>query len=109
MEETEHAVKVGNRVLHKEDVAEIPKRIIKNLLQSTNPETFVPSGKEKEIYTGKCVGFISKETKGAKAKTVGTISPETQKKRALGKTEKEHGDRLGKMIAENKAKAEEKK
>ncbi len=87
----------------------MPEEIVNNLFQSTNPENFVPSGKEKEIYTGKGGRFVPKGTKGAKVKTVDTVSPDIQKKRAAGKSEKERGERLRKMIAENKAKAEEKK
>ncbi len=64
---------VGKRTLQKKDVAEVPEEIVNNLFQSTNPENFVPSGKEKEIYTGKGGRFVPKGTKGAKMKTVGNL------------------------------------
>ena len=53
--------------------------------------------------------FVPTETKGAKSKTMDTISPEIQLKRVSEKNPKNKTDRLRQMMAENKARSETKK
>ncbi len=50
-EETAHPVKVGLRILHKKDVAEVPEMVVNNLFQQPKPEE-LPQTKKKEIFTG---------------------------------------------------------
>ncbi len=97
-EETAHTVKVGNRILHKKDVAEVPEMVVNNLFQQSKPEELAQT-KKKEIFTGTGGRFVSKDTKGAKSTAVDIISPDTKLKRAEEKSQK-----LRQMIAENQAK-----
>ena len=80
--ESEHTVTVGNRTLHKKDVAEIPHNLVKELFQCTKAKPKnVPKyikGEKKTVYT-KNGRFTKKGTEGATAYTVHTLGEEKTK------------------------------
>ncbi len=112
--ETKHTVTVGNRTLHKKDVADIPDDLVPKLFQPkqrTTQATKLPeykTGAKKTVYK-KDGKFVKESTAGAIAYEVDTLGEEkTTVKSELSKrlAEMRENSRIKKKIQQENEKAE---